>query len=261
MKQIFIVHHREHGKKLKTKNSVTSVPYVVKNILFIPLPGDKRPGGEYGFTLLEIVVAIAIFAVIISLLYPAYTGTYRNIETAETQAEIYEMARTAMIRIVEDLESTYIPEPSQGGQGETNNEAFTGQDDFIEGRKSDKIRFFSRSHIDLEESQAEGGEAKIAYYPILKEDKSITLYRSDTRNNLDWPEDNSGGWRICEGLYSVNFTYRGKDDNTYDAWDESVAGPERSLPLMVTVTLEFIDKDDPEKPLTFSTSVALPLAN
>jgi hypothetical protein len=30
---------------------------------------------------------------------------------------------------------------------------------------------------------------------------------------------------------------------------------------MVTVTLKFIDRDDPEKPLTFSTSVALPLAN
>jgi hypothetical protein len=30
---------------------------------------------------------------------------------------------------------------------------------------------------------------------------------------------------------------------------------------MVTVTLEFIDKDNPEKPLTFSTSVALPLSN
>ena len=78
----------------------------------ILLSGQKRVNGQYGFTLLEIVVAIAIFAVIVSLIYPAYTGTYRNIEIAETQAEIYAMARTAMIRIVEDLESTYIPEPS-----------------------------------------------------------------------------------------------------------------------------------------------------
>jgi hypothetical protein len=95
----------------------------------------------------------------------------------------------------------------------------------------------------------------------MKEDKSITLYRSDTRGNLEWPEDNTGGWRICEGLYSVNFTYSGKDGNTYDAWDESSTGSEKRLPSMVTVTLEFIDGDDPEKPLTFSTSVALPLAN
>jgi prepilin-type N-terminal cleavage/methylation domain-containing protein len=69
--------------------------------IFIANHGGHGEHGEHGFTLLEIVVAIAIFAVIISLLYPAYTGTYRNIEAAETQAEIYEMARTAMIRIVE----------------------------------------------------------------------------------------------------------------------------------------------------------------
>jgi general secretion pathway protein J len=226
--------------------------------IFIVNHGEHR---EQGFTLLEIVVAIAIFAVIISLLYPAYTGTYRNIEAAETQAEIYEMARTAMTRIVEDLESSYIPEPSGDGQGETKDEALTGKDDFIDGREADKIRFFSRSHIDLSESQEEAGEAKIAYYPLIKEDKSITLYRSDTQGNLEWPEENTGGWRICEGLYSVNFTYRGKDGNTYDTWDESSAGPENRLPSMVTVTLEFIDSNDPEKPLTFSTSVALPLAN
>ncbi|NLD36355.1 MAG: type II secretion system protein [Desulfatiglans sp.] len=227
----------------------------------ILLSGQKRVNGQYGFTLLEIVVAIAIFAVIVSLIYPAYTGTYRNIEIAETQAEIYAMARTAMIRIVEDLESTYIPEPSGGGQGVTASEALIGEDDFIEGRESDRIRFFSRSHIDLEKSQDEAGDAKIAYYPILKEDKSIILYRSDTRANLEWPDENTGGWRICEGLHSVNFTYRGKDGNIYDAWDKSVAGPGTGLPPMVTVTLEFIDKDNPEKPLTFSTSVALPLSN
>jgi general secretion pathway protein J len=227
----------------------------------ILLSGQMRVKGQHGFTLLEIVVAIAIFAVIISLIYPAYTGTYRNIDTAERQSEIYEMARTALVRIVEDLESTYVPQPSDGTQGETASEALIGQDDFIEGRESDRIRFFSRSHIDLKETQDEAGEAKIAYYPILKEDKSITLYRSDTRANLEWPDDNTGGWRICEGLHSVNFSYRDKDGNNYDTWDRSNSGQGTGLPLMVTVTLKFIDRDDPEKPLTFSTSVALPLAN
>jgi hypothetical protein len=137
------------------------------------------------------------------------------------------MARTALIRIVEDLESAYVPAPSEGGEGETAPEPLTGQDDFIDGRESDRIRFFSRSHIDMEKTQDEAGEAKIAYYPILKEDKSITLYRSDTSANLEWPDENTGGWRICEGLYSVNFSYRGKDGNTYDTWDNSVAAQEQ----------------------------------
>ncbi len=226
------------------------------------MPGNKRDfKKQSGFTLLEIIVALFIFAVIVSVIYPAYTGTYRNIDIAESQAEIYEMARTTLIRIVEDLESTYIPKEINGSQDNENRDSFTGQTDYIEGRRADRIRFFSKSHIDIGESVIEGGDAKIAYYPLLKEDESISLYRSDTPGNLEWPEENTNGWIICEGLYSISFTYRDKDGDTHDEWDESVSGSTNRLPSIINIRLEFINKDDPETPLTFSTAVALPLAN
>ena len=213
-----------------------------------------------GFTLLEIMVALAIFAVIVTLIYPAYTGTYRNIEIAENQAEIYEMARTTLIRIIEDLESTYIPEESENPQ-ENNNPALIGQNDYLDGRRADRIRFYSKSHIDISDSTTGGGAAKIAYYPLLKEDNSISLYRSDTPGSNEWPEENKGGWIICEGLSSISFTYTDKRGDTHDAWDDSVSGSAEKLPSIVHITLEFIDKQNPDKPLTFSTAVALPLAN
>ena len=217
--------------------------------------------GRYGFTLLELMVAIAIFAVIVSLIYPAYTGTYRNIEAAETQAEVYDMARTALIRITEDLESSYIPEESPYPQVNDNTEFMTGQNDYIEGKRADSIRFYSKSHIDISETPFEAGAAKIAYYPLLKEDGSISLYRSDTPGKLKWPEKNTGGWLICEGLYSVGFTYTDKNGDTYDQWDESFADAAKKLPSIINITLEFIDKEDPGKPITFSTAVFIPLAN
>jgi len=214
-----------------------------------------------GFTLLEVIVALAIFAVIVSIIFKAYTDTYRNIDIAETQAEIYEMARTALIRIVEDLESTYIPRGAGSTQGNENIESFTGQEDYIEGRRADQIRFFSKSHIDIIESPTEGGDAKIAYYPLLKEDESISLYRSDTPGNLEWPEEKTNGWIICEGLYSISFTYTDKNGEIYDNWDESVTDSAIKLPSIINIKLEFIDRDNPETPLTFSTAVALPLAD
>lgn len=220
--------------------------------------GSKR---QAGFTLLEIMVAIAIFAVIVRLIYPAYTGTYKNIEVAETQADIYDMARTALIRITEDLESTYIPQVSQDQQPDDKNELLYGLNDYLEGRRADRIRFFSKSHIEISETAFEAGEAKIAYYPLLKEDGSISLYRSDTAGIFSWPEENTRGWLICEGLYSISFTYTDKNGETYDAWDESVINSERKLPSIVNITLEFVDKDDPEKPITFTTAVFIPLAN
>ena len=76
-----------------------------KTVKIFSLTKVKSKKPRPGFTLLEVLVALAILVVIISLIYPAYTGTYRNIEAAETQAEIYQMARIALIRIIEDLES------------------------------------------------------------------------------------------------------------------------------------------------------------
>jgi general secretion pathway protein J len=110
-----------------------------------------------GFTLLEIVVAIAIFAVVISLIYPAYTGTYRYINAAESQAEIYQMARITLDRIIDDLESANIPDPSESN-------AFTGKDDFVGESNSDSLRFISRSHISFGDEHADSGNAKISYY-------------------------------------------------------------------------------------------------
>ena len=221
----------------------------------------KSCTGQAGFTLLEIIVALAIFAVIVSLIYPAYTGTYRNIDIAEKQAEIYQMARITLIRIIEDLESTYIPKESGSTPENGDMEFFTGQKDFMDGRRADRIRFYSNSHIDISESPTEGGNAKIAYYPLLKEDESISLYRSDTPDNLEWPEENTGGWIICEGLYSVSITYTDKNGDTRDDWDESVTNSGIKIPSIINIRLEFIDRDSPDTPLTFSTAVAIPLAN
>ena len=214
-----------------------------------------------GFTLLELMIALAIFAVIVSMIYPAYTDTYRYIDIAETQAEIYEMARTTMIRIVEDLESTYIPKELGNNQPNEEMESLAGQNDFIEGRRADRIRFFSKSHIDITQTLTEGGDAKIAYYPLINEDETISLYRSDTPGNLEWPEENTKGWIICEGLYSISFTYTDKNENTYDDWDESVSNSSKKLPAIVNIKLEFVNKDGPDTPLTFSTAVAIPLAD
>ena len=95
----------------------------------------------------------------------------------------------------------------------------------------------------------------------MKEDDTISLYRSDTAGNIEWPEENTEGWIICEGLYSVTFTYRDKDEQTHDMWDDTVMNSEEKLPTIIDIELEFINKDDPEKPLKFATSVFMPLAN
>ncbi|MFC1838699.1 prepilin-type N-terminal cleavage/methylation domain-containing protein [Thermodesulfobacteriota bacterium] len=213
-----------------------------------------------GFTLLEIVVAIAIFAIIISCIYPAYTSTYNNIEIAENESDIYYMARVAMARIVDDLESAYIPVKSSKDEL-TDLNAFIGQNEYIDSARTDKIRFYSKAHINFGDNFESEGDAKIEYYAHRDEDTGeITLYRSDTEARHDWPEEKTEGYILCEGLQSFYLTYTDKSGQEYGTWDSSDINFKNILPSLIVITLEFIDDKNPEKPLRFTTGVYLPMS-
>lgn len=212
-----------------------------------------------GFTLLEILTAIAIFAVILSTVFPAYTGTFKNIEFTDDQAEIYRMARTTIVRLTEDLESVYISVKSPTGSDD-DFLSLLGKTEFLDNRRADTISFHSRSHINFTNSSDKRKNAKIAYYPLLKDDDSITLYRSDTPDNFEWPREETGGFIICERLHSISFTYHDRDGEEYDNWDEALDPSQKKFPSIIDITLRFINKRDPEKPLTFSTAVFIPMA-
>lgn len=213
-----------------------------------------------GFTLLEILVAISIFAVILSVIFASYTGTFRIIEELESQSEIYEMARIAIGRIQEDLESACLyktdeaSEPGRAGQ-------FVGEDKEVSGRDADTLRFLSMAHLDLDKEGETGGRAEIGYY--LKENEEangLVLYRTDTPEFEEAPEEETGGLILCEGLYSINFTYYNADGEKFEAWDTEEKTFKDTLPVMVLLELYFVDKSYPEEPLRFETGIALPVA-
>jgi len=216
-----------------------------------------------GFTLLEILVSIAIFAAIVSVLYPSYTATFRNIEYTESEAEIYRMARVAMERITRDIKAAYIP--SWVNEDEDKDEwiqetGFLGEDEDINGRDADSLRFFCHEHLAFKEDDMPGN-AFISYYIKETQDGNFTLYRSDTHEFAEPPEEETGGLILCEGLHSVQFTYFDENVESYDDWDLSGDRFKNRLPVMVSIKLEFTHGADAESVIRFMTSVSLPMAS
>lgn len=222
----------------------------------------KSSKGQSGFTLLEITIAMFICAVVFSLIYSAYSGTLRNRERVESQANLYMGARIALERMVEDLESAYIPLeiPDEGSKGsEPGFTAFAGEETEIEGRRADTLRFLSRAHVSFSEGERPVGVAKIVYQVRRHADgERFDLYRSD-RSPFEGEDKEEEGFLLCRGLHSVKFSYYDEAGDAYEAWDSTDEEHRNRLPAWVSITLEFWDPSDPETPIRFSTSASLPL--
>lgn len=218
-----------------------------------------------GFTLIEILIAIFIFAVVLTTIYTSYTGTFRIVDETESRAEIYRMARIALERMLEDLESVYIPENPETGTSEESRRRpsqFVGEDVEIKGRPADTLRFTSRAHVNLSGQEQDPGTVEIGYY--LKENdegEGFVLYRSDRPmfEEAFAVEEEAAGFMLCERLVSVDFTYHDENDEVRESWDSASDAFKDKLPKMVSVSLEFVNDSDPEAPLRFMTSVALPI--
>ncbi len=218
-----------------------------------------------GFTLLEIMLAFFIFSIVLTTLYMAYSGTFRNIDQAESQSEAYQMARIAMERMIEDLESTYASPPVEDQESAEENlwsTKFVGESDEIDGRSADTLRFLSTAHLVFDEEDKETGIARITYYvkePEEEDKAGFDLYRSD-KAELEKEEEEDGGLILCEGVHAFDLIYYDDKERAYESWDSSEIDKEGRLPMRVSIVLEFVNKANPEAPLKFMTGVALPMA-
>jgi prepilin-type N-terminal cleavage/methylation domain-containing protein len=218
---------------------------------------------QKGFTLLEILIAMFILAAVLSTIFTSYTGTFRIIGETESQTDIYAMARIVLARMQEDLESTHLKasEDSESEEGPLKRAIVLGENKEINGRDADTLRFLSRAHIVLDEDHENTGIAEISYYVIQKEEgDSLLLYRSDTLELEEVPEEGTGGLLLCDGLSSINVTYHDVEGEMYESWDSSHDELEIKLPARVSIMLEFVNPTNPEVPHKFMTSVALPMA-
>jgi prepilin-type N-terminal cleavage/methylation domain-containing protein len=219
----------------------------------------KHTINQKGFTLIEILIAIALFAALTAMLYPAYIGTFKNMDITESYSSIYRMARIAADRISDDLESACMPsEGSNSGSEIEKYQVFSGEQLSIGGRHMDTVQFISEKHLSLNGDKIPG-RGVIKYYSKQFEDEDgFTLYRSDDPELGNKSREGTGGLAVCEGLNAIYFFYQDENGETYDRWDSTTAPITGKMPALVSIQLEFINKSDPDKPIKFTTSIALP---
>lgn len=210
-------------------------------------------------TLLEILLAMFILAMVVSMVAMSLTGSLNVLEATGTQGELYHRAQVAMLRISEDLASAVLVDGVE----------FVGTDNEEEGQEADTLEFSSTAHVVFDPEHDHPGMAVISYSLVADEENKggFLLLRGDdlltgTVTKGQGPQE-KGGYLLCDRLRAVSFTYVDEQGEEHETWDTEVdpnlPNPVvRKLPVSVICTLEFWVDREAESSIEFTTRILLP---
>jgi len=215
-----------------------------------PVPFAKRAASRRGFTLVEILVAIAILAVVLSTIYVSYISTMRIVRSLEYGDEIYYMARITLERMVLDLQSTCKEKDSY---------EFTTLKDSTGQLPFKGVSFLSRAHLDFSGPGDSMAVAQISYE--LEGDPESGGFSIIRRDVLRQGEGSAGGegYLLCRRLQFLNLRFYDSSGREYPQWDSRMGSEAQrnNIPAAILIELNFINPDDEAKPYKFMTRLLL----
>lgn len=223
---------------------------------------DHRRSLPPGFTLAEILIAIAIFALLVSIIMGSFSGVFSRTEALATQRANNAMARHGLMRMTTDLGNVYVEKPPFFTPPETRQDPSLYR--FVATNASDGtapgilLQFASRAHVDFSDEKRRG-IAVIRYYLEPMENDTTSTFRLRRSDALiydgELPEPKLDPI-ICENIRNLELEYLDVDGETSEEWDSSSADQDYATPRAVKIRLELAA---PEGPAVYQTIVPLPL--
>lgn len=212
------------------------------------MPLRKRlTGTAHGFTLVEVLIAIAILAIVLSTVYGSFVQTRKAIGKTEASIEELRGVRAAFTRMMQDINMAFLIQNND-------HTFFVGTDDFSEGYPKDGIDFTSYSNRFRDKDVKESDQIEVGYY--LKqgnEGRAILMKRYKKRLD-DNPTYGGESYEISEYIIGLNFQYLDQDGAWIDSWDSRV---NKAIPNAVEITI--IVKDSSGNDRSYKSIAEVPL--
>ncbi|MCA9675208.1 MAG: prepilin-type N-terminal cleavage/methylation domain-containing protein [Kofleriaceae bacterium] len=198
--------------------------------------------GQAGMTLIEVLVASAILAVMLSL---AWTTTSRTSDVKRTYEAVEERAqemRVGLARVVDDLEHAYLSKNEDTGAFDRRT-MFTGKD----GGNVDELRFTSLCHQVLWSEANESDQTMISYFagPDRDDRNKVDWLRREQRRLTDAGESYKSMSAetdvVLRDIEQVDFAYWDWKDNEWKSdWDSTKQDAQKDrLPTRVKITVKW----------------------
>ena len=214
-----------------------------------------------GFTLMEILVATAILAIVVTTILASFNAVFSTTEVLDDSAGIYELAKNCLKRMALDLESIHVTQrpiykPPELDQSPDPYRFVASVQDTGGTGFAKNLRFTSRAHVGFEKNFREG-IAEVIYYVKAGNGGHLTLKRAD--NLYPYPEFEEKGSdpALCKYVKSLSFKFYDKDGIEFDVWDSDSDEFGYATPKAIAIKLELANKTVSH---TFETMVSLPIS-
>lgn len=203
----------------------------------------RRPSG---FTLIEIVVAIGLLAVIASLIYGSTAVTLQSQRTVMDMQERYHGGRVAMNRMVRDLSSAFLSKHIALEERKTET-LFVGEEDEV------LFSYLGHKRVFPKNPESDQGVVKFAL-KSGKNRRGKVLVRTE-KPYIDENAEKGGQEEIlAEGVKELRLRYWDKEQEDWtDSWDaqyeEVNAQVEAAQPTVVKEVTEVMEGLSGEAPL------------
>ncbi|MHC4641136.1 MAG: type II secretion system protein GspJ [Planctomycetota bacterium] len=206
----------------------------------------KRRSVKNGFTLVEILIAVAIIAAIISMVYGSYFAASKSAQACETRIALSQQGRTLLEQMAQQIRCCYTgsvkehkyPDREASQKKEITPEQiisyFTGDS----GEMGGEILYFVTTNGISEEQAAEDGLFEVVY----KFDKhSNTLFFSQERFlNAPLSVAEKRNWQpVAENIESIELAFS-DGQQWLQSWDFK---EKRGLPVAVKINITSEDEN------------------
>jgi general secretion pathway protein J len=217
-----------------------------------------------GFTLIEVMVAVTILAIVTTLTWASFKQTFSTKSAIEAQAGRYRTVRLALDRMSRELSMMYVSQDEDTSQPERRTRLVGKHHNDL-----DEVTFSYFGHQRLYQDANEADTALIGYYSARDRDDSrkTNLMRRETRRLSNYKIDDQPGEAdiVCDDVIKLKLDYWDHRDKQWrDEWvTTSADGQPDRLPSKIRITLTVRDERGKEVPFQTETRVALsePLNN
>jgi general secretion pathway protein J len=208
-----------------------------------------------GFTLIEVMLAIAILGFVTTIMWGSFNQTITNKRAIETAQERTHTVRVALMRMAREIEMGYL--------SASENTALSDRRTFLIGSARgdvDELSFSTFAHQRLRAGLAEGDTSVIGYFGERDPDdrRVLNLMRRETRRlQAENPSNIIGeAYVLCPDVSRVKFSYYDHKLKEWETdWSTLNASGQQYLPAHIRITLTVIDERGQE--VSYSTDARI----